>query len=272
MGSFMDAMAVATEAAHRAGDFILRSFRHPHQVRSKGPQDVVTQVDLQAEEIIVRILSEAFPDHGFLGEEGHAAVRDEEYLWVIDPLDGTRNYTVGIPFFCVSIALTINGKATLGVIHDPVRGETFATGAGQGTYLNGEPVHLVPKASLEQAIVYVGFLPAANPDNPELSLPMFLRLRPSVAAMRNMGSAALSLAYVASGRVDVAYQDRLSPWDVLAGALLVEEAGGTATDFHGSPISISSQDVIAATSSALHSTVLTIAQEVLRERDRWSDG
>jgi myo-inositol-1(or 4)-monophosphatase len=263
----MDAMVVATQAAHRAGEFILGSFHRPHQVRNKGPQDVVTQVDLDAEEIIVGTLSEAFPDHGFLGEEGHTAAQDQAYLWVIDPLDGTRNYTVGIPFFCVSIALTINGKATLGVIYDPVRGETFTARAGQGTYLNGESIRLTPKASLEQAIVYVGFLPAANPDNPELSLPMFLQLRPSVAAMRNMGSAALSLAYVACGRIDVAFQDRLSPWDILAGALLVEEAGGAATDFCGVPLSVSSQDIIAANSSALHSAVLRIAQEMLQERD-----
>ncbi len=263
----MDAMAVATKAAHRAGELILCSFRQPHKVRNKGPQDVVTQVDLDAEEIIVDAISDAFPEHGFLGEEGHAATQAEECLWVIDPLDGTRNYTVGIPFFCVSIAQVINGRATMGVIYDPVRGETFTACAGQGTYLNGESLRLTPKASLEQAIVHVGFLPAANPDNPELSLPMFLRLRPSVTAMRNMGSAALSLAYVACGRIDVAYQDRLSPWDVLAGALLVEEAGGTATDFRGFPVSMSSQDVIAANSSALHGAVLTIAQELLRERD-----
>lgn len=268
----MDAMPVATQAAHRAGELILHHFRRPHRVHSKGPQDVVTQVDLDAEDIIVGTLSEAFPDHGFLGEEGHTAAQDQEYLWVIDPLDGTRNYTAGIPFFCVSIALAINGKATLGVIYDPVRGETFAARAGQGMYLNGESIRLAPKNSLEQAIVYVGFLPAANPDNPELSLPMFLRLRHSVAAMRNMGSAALSLAYVACGRIDVAYQDRLSPWDMLAGVLLVEEAGGTATDFGGGPLSVSSHDVIAANSSALHRAVLRLAQEVLQERDRQSCG
>ena len=262
----MEAIAVAIEAAYKAGEIILRHFRQPQEIRTKGPQDIVTQVDLDAEDIIVRTIRRAFPGHEFLGEEGHTADRDAEHLWVIDPLDGTRNYAAGIPFFCVSIALSVEGTAVLGVIYDPLRGETFSAETGQGAYLNGQKVHFVRKAGLEQAIVYAGFLPAQNAENPGLSLPMLMRLRPAIAAMRNMGSAALSLAYVACGRLDIAYHDRLSAWDLLAGALLIEEAGGIATDLNGQAISTSSRDIIAANSPALHVPVLHIAQEVLRER------
>ena len=119
---------------------------------------------------------------------------------------------------------------------------------------------------MQQAIVYVGFLPAQKPDNPRLGLPMLMRLRPSIAAVRNMGSAALSLAYVACGRLDIAYHDQLNAWDMLAGALLIEEAGGIVTDFAGKPMSIASRNIIAANNPAFHAPVLRVAQEVLTER------
>jgi len=262
----MDAITIAMEAAHKAGELILRHFRQPQEIRMKTPTEIVTQVDHDAEDIIVRIIRQAFPDHEFLGEEGHTASQGADYLWVIDPLDGTRNYTLGIPFFCVSIALVVRGKIVLGVIYDPERGETFSAQTGKGAYLNGVKVNFTRTTSMERAIVCVGFVPAQSADNPELALPMLLRLRPAIAAVRNMGSAALSLAYVACGRLHIAYQDRLSPWDMLAGALLVEEAGGTVTDFAGRPISLSSQNIIAANSSGLHAPVLRVAQEVLTER------
>jgi myo-inositol-1(or 4)-monophosphatase len=259
----MKAIAVATKAALAAGQLILRSFHQAQEIRTKGPQDIVTQVDIDAEDIIVATIRQAFPDHQFLGEEGHTARLGAENLWVIDPLDGTRNYSLGIPFFCVSVALARRGKAILGVVYDPVRGELFSAEAGEGTYVNGERVQFTPKAGLDEAIVYVGFLPAQNPSDPGFSLPMFLKLRPLIAAMRNMGSAALSLAYVACGRLDIAYHDRLSPWDLLAGAFLIKEAGGVATDFKGGPITVFSRGIIAATGAPLHAPVLRIAQQVI---------
>lgn len=265
-GSLMDAIAVAVEAAHKAGELILRHFRQPQEIHMKTPTEVVTQVDRDAEDIIVRTIRRTFPDHEFLGEEGHTASQGADYLWVIDPLDGTRNYTLGIPFFCVSIALTVKGQTMLGVIYDPERGETFSAEAGKGTHLNGAKVHFTRKASMEQAIAYVGFLPAEKPDNPRLGLPMLMRLWPSIAAVRNMGSAALSLAYVACGRLDIAYHDQLNAWDMLAGALLIEEAGGIVTDFAGRPMSVASRNIIAANNPAFHEPVLRVAQEVLTER------
>jgi len=263
----MDIAAVAIKAAHQAGEVILQNFRQPQEIHFKAPTEIVTQVDRDVEDIIVRTIEQVFPDHHFLGEEKHRSDQDAEYVWVIDPLDGTRNYTRGIPFFCTSIALTRKGRPILGVIYDPLRAETFYGEMGKGMYLNGTKVQYTRKSSLEQAIVYVGFLPAQHNDDPGLALPMFMRLRPTISGMRKMGSAALSLAYVACGRIDIAYHDRLDAWDMMAGALLIEEAGGIATDFAGQPLSLSSHDIIAANTTAFHTMVLQIAQEMLTKRE-----
>ena len=264
--SLMEAIDIAMDAAHKAGDLIARQFHQPQEIHAKGPAEIVTQVDRDAEDLIVRTIRQAFPDDEFLGEEGHEPRPGADRIWVIDPLDGTTNYAQGIPFFCVSIALAVRGRAVLGVVYDPQHGETFAAEEGKGALLNGVEVHCTSRNSLSDATVYVGALPAKNPHNRELALPMLTRLRPSINVMRNMGSAALSLAYVACGRLDISYQDWLSAWDMLAGALLVEEAGGRVTDFDGMPISASSESIIAAGNSAVHQAVLEVAQQLLKER------
>ncbi len=264
----MDALAVAIEAAHKAGQLILQHFGQPQEIHLKGPADVVTQVDRDAEDIIVRVIQQTFPDHVFLGEEGHTASQSADHVWIIDPLDGTRNYAMGIPLFCTSIALTAKGQTVLGVVHDPLHGETFYAEAGKGAYLNGKKVHHTKKTNMEQAILSAGFLPVPRAKDPSVAVLMLLRLRPMIEAIRIMGSAALNLAYVACGRFDIAFQDWLSvnAWDLLAGALLVEEAGGIATDFAGKPISLTSRDIIAATVPTFHAQALRVAQEVLAER------
>ena len=259
----MDAITVAQEAAHRAGDLLLRQFRQPQAIRKKGLKDLVTQADLDAENLIVGTIRQAFPEHEFLGEEGHTAREGADHVWVIDPLDGTRNYAQGIPFFCVSIALTVKGKTVLGVIFDPLHGETFAAESGSGAYVNGQGIAFAKKVRLEEAVVYAGFPPAQSHSDPGIASHILARLYPTVAVMRNMGSAALSLAYVACGRVDIAYHDRLSVWDMLAGVLLIEEAGGMATDFGGQPISMASHNLVAANTPSFHAPVLRTIQEVL---------
>jgi len=263
----MQAIDVAIDAAHRAGSHIREHFGRPQRTEMKSPTEIVTQVDRDAEQIIVRTIREAFPGDDFLGEEGHTPQEGAERVWVIDPLDGTRNYALGIPIFCVSIALAVRGHMALGVIYDPLRNETFSAELGGGAFLNGVPVRQLQRKGLNEAVVCVGMVPAQSEDNPELALPMLVQMRHVVAAMRNLGSAALGLAYVASGRIDVSYQDRLSAWDMLAGALLVNEAGGVATDFHGEPIVLSSDSIIAALDPDFHRVVLEIAQDVGRLRD-----
>ncbi|MGB9880888.1 MAG: inositol monophosphatase family protein, partial [Anaerolineae bacterium] len=240
----MEAITVAIEAAHKAGEVILHHFQQPQEIYLKGPGDLTTQVDREAEEIIVDTIRQAFPEHEFLGEEEHAACHDAENLWVIDPLDGTRNYSLSIPWFCVSIALAVKGRAVLGVIYDPVRQETFCAEAGKGAYLNGKRIHCAKKTEIERAVAALGFLPARHKENPGLAVPMLMRLHPMIEAIRIMGAAALNLAYVACGRADISFHDRVSAWDILAGALLIEEAGGVATDFAGQPITTASQNII----------------------------
>jgi myo-inositol-1(or 4)-monophosphatase len=262
----MDPLDAAVAAARLAGQFIAAQFRQPQDAREKGPQDFVTAVDVEAERIIVDRLSEAFPHHVFQGEEGHKPNGASSHLWVIDPLDGTRNFLLGIPFFCVSIALVVDGRIEAGVIFDPLHKELYSATAGMGTFLNGHRLTLAAPAVLEGATIYAGFLPAKNQLNPGLSLPIFERLYPSVAAMRNMGSAALSLAYVACGRLDAAYHDRLSSWDMLAGALLVQEAGGSCTDLTGQPITVQSTDIAVAASRGMHAALLEVIHEVVAER------
>jgi myo-inositol-1(or 4)-monophosphatase len=269
--SLMQAIDLAIQAAHEAGALIRAGFRQPQQIRMKTPTEIVTQVDQEAEQIIVRTIQQAFPDHDFLGEEGHVPRQNAEHVWVIDPLDGTRSYALGIPFFCVSIALTVRGRVELGVIYDPLGEETFHARLGGGTHLNGVRVRPAQQTCLDEAVVYVGIAPARSRNNPELAMPVLERLGPSIAAIRNLGSAALGIAYVACGRLDISYHDRLSPWDMCAGALLVQEAGGVATDFSGEPISLSSNSIIAAGNPNSHQVVLEIAQEVSRMRSVASD-
>jgi len=261
----MDARAIAIEAAHEAGELILQHFRQPHEVQTKGPADYVTEVDVKAEDAIVHTIRRAFPSHAFLAEEKHQPDQNAECVWVIDPLDGTRNYIRGIPFFCTSIALVEKERVVLGVIYDPLRNETFVAQAGEGLYINGKPIHLAKQTLLKNAIVYFGFLPSQHPDARHLSRPLLTRLRPRIEAVRKMGCAALSLAYVACGRLDVACHDHLAPWDMMAATLMIKEAGGIATDFEGEPITVASESIIAASSPSLHASVLDVAREVLSE-------
>jgi myo-inositol-1(or 4)-monophosphatase len=262
----MDEITIAIQAAQEAGALALHRFRHPQEIWRKGPADPVTQADQEAEDLIVRTIQGVFPDHEFLGEEGHRAPAEAEHLWVIDPIDGTRNYSYGIPFFCTSIALARHGQPVLGVIYNPNLKETFHAELGKGAYLNGRPIHVSRKIALEDAILSLSFVPARQVDNARVALPMLARLQPAVESVRSMGSAALHLAYVACGRFDVGFQDSVHVWDLLAGVLLVQEAGGVATDLKGQPVSTSTHDCIVANSASFHRAVLSVAQEVLAER------
>ncbi len=263
----MDLMTIAIEAAHQAGELALSQFHQPQQVRQKGPSDPVTATDVAAEDLIVRTIREVYPNHQFLGEEGHQAPTDADYVWIIDPIDGTRNYAHGVPCFCTSIALARHGHLALGVIYDPLLKETFHAEAGKGAYLNGQRIRVSLKTRLEDAILAMSLVPAQQSGNARVAMPMLARLQPRVESVRIMGSAALHVAYVACGRFDVGFQDSIHAWDVLAGVLLVREAGGVATDLRGQPVTTSSGDCIVANNANFHSAVLRAAQEALAETE-----
>ena len=221
---FLCAQAVAREA----GQLIRRRFRDKSSFKLayKGHQDHLTEVDGEAERLIVERLSKAFPGDTFIGEEGGQEASDS--LWVIDPIDGTACFARGIPHFCVSIAYLKNKKPTIGVIFDPILDEMFAGKAGGGATFNGEPMRVSGSDDIRLATVEIGW-------NTRSGIPAFISLLDRVmrrgAGMIRAGSGALGMAYVAAGRLDAYVEQHINAWDVLAGLLLVREAGGYASDF-----------------------------------------
>lgn len=218
-------------------------------VSFKGAVNPVTETDTATEELIVTRLRSAFPDHRILAEEGGG----DDWrapgppVWLIDPLDGTNNFIHGFPHVGISLGLLAEGRIIVGVIYDPLREETFTTTAGGGATLNGQPVHVSGVERLADAFLATGFPydRRTAPDNNAERLDHFLRRSQGV---RRAGAAVLDLAYVACGRLDGFWEIRLNPWDVAAGALLVREAGGRATDFEGSPDCISGEYIVASNS------------------------
>ncbi|MFM8333001.1 MAG: inositol monophosphatase family protein [Candidatus Methylumidiphilus sp.] len=232
----MDPMlTMAVRAARAAGDLIMRSADRIDTltITAKGRNDFVSEVDRQAEQEIVSILSRAYPSHAFLGEEGgRHGLPKGEFTWVIDPLDGTTNFLHGFPQFAVSIALLHKGGVDCGVVYDPVRQELFTAKRGGGATLNDRRLRVTPQKNLLGALLGTGF-PFKDQRHNDAYFGMFRELMKDAAGIRRPGSAALDLAWVACGRMDGFWEIGLMPWDIAAGVLLVMEAGGIVTDFDG---------------------------------------
>jgi myo-inositol-1(or 4)-monophosphatase len=224
---------IAVRAAHRAGDLLLRYVDRADEldVTVKGHNDFVSEVDRAAENIIVEVLRKAYPDHAILAEEG-GAQGGNEYEWLIDPLDGTTNFLHGHPQFCVSIGLRHKGRIEQGVVYDPMRQETFTATRGAGAYLNDRRMRVSRRKGLKGALLGTGF-PVRTVAHLDLYLESFRALFADTAGIRRAGAAALDLAYVACGRLDGFWEFTLQPWDIAAGSLLIEEAGGVVTDLDG---------------------------------------
>jgi myo-inositol-1(or 4)-monophosphatase len=231
-------------------------FGWQHTVRYKGEVDLVTEVDEQAEQVISEILLGAFPAYGMLAEEGGTLVGEADARWIVDPLDGTTNYAHGLPIFCVSIALERSGEVILGVIHDPITEEVYVAERGRGATLNGEPIRVSDTEELIQALIATGF-PHDHAEMPE-ALELFGRFAAMTRGMRRLGSTALDLCYVASGRLDGYHERGIWAWDIAAGALILEEAGGKVTDYRGGELDLEGREIVAS-NGALHPamTVLT---------------
>jgi myo-inositol-1(or 4)-monophosphatase len=222
---------IAIKAARRAGEVITRNLNYLDRltVTAKSQNDFVSEVDKKAEAEIISILHKAYPNHGILAEESGKAAGDD-YLWIIDPLDGTTNYLHGFPQFAVSIALHHKGRAELGVVYDPLRQELFTALRGDGATLNDHRIRVSKRKGLDGALLGTGF-PFKEQHHLDTYLATFKALFPMTAGIRRAGSAALDLAYVAAGRLDGFWEIGLQPWDMAAGALLVREAGGIIGDF-----------------------------------------
>lgn len=229
---------IAVKAARKAGNIINRASLDLEllQVTSKGRSDFVTEVDHAAEAAIIDTLKAAYPRHAILAEESGASdpQGEAEYVWIIDPLDGTTNFIHGFPQYAVSIALQHRGQLAQAVVYDPTRNELFTASRGRGAFLNDRRIRVSRRTQLREALIGTGF-PFRQLDNLDAYLRIFKRVTEESAGIRRAGAAALDLAYVAAGRLDGFWEFGLSPWDMAAGALLIQEAGGFVADFDDTP-------------------------------------
>jgi len=256
----MDPMLnIAVRAARGAGDLIVRYVDRVDSLKitPKGRNDFVSEVDRQAEREIINILQKAYPTHAFLGEEGgRQGVARGDFVWVIDPLDGTTNFLHGFPQFAVSIALMHKGRLECGVIYDPLRQELFTAKRGGGATLNNRRVRVTNQNTLKGALLGTGF-PFKDQRYVEAYLGMFRELMKDTAGIRRAGSAALDLAYVACGRLDGFWEIGLKKWDMAAGILLILEAGGIVTDLEGKDKYLETGNVLTA-SPRLHAAMADV--------------
>ena len=222
MKHYLDA---AEKAARAAGELLRQNFKHPLHVNSAEAHDIKLEIDVLAQDLITKLLLKEFPEHALYGEEGIVGDQSSEHQWVVDPLDGTVNYFYGIPHFCISIALRVRSEVMVGVIYDPIRREMWKGQKGEIPKLNGEPFQVSDRADLAEAVVSIGLAKTAETINS--NFPLLQQMIHRVRKCRVLGSAALDLAYVACGRLDVYIEQGISLWDIAAGWLLVENAGGT---------------------------------------------
>jgi myo-inositol-1(or 4)-monophosphatase len=226
-------------------------------VSNKGDIDLVTEADIAAEQLIIERIRSYYPKHGILAEESGEAVSvgdsSSSWRWVVDPLDGTTNYAHGYPCFCVSIGVEHNGVLEVGVVYDPMRNEMFAAERGQGATLNDRRIRVSEVEELNRAMLCTGF-PYNVRERPDFARD-FATFTMNAQAVRRDGSAAIDLAYVACGRFDGFWEDGLNPWDMAAGVLLIQEAGGRVTNFNDEPLSIYTKKVL-ATNGLVHSAML----------------
>lgn len=220
----MTHLDVATQAARQAGAFLKEHFNQPLEVDEAKHHDIKLALDRESQDLITRVLLDAFPDHALYGEEGLAGNQDSEYQWIVDPIDGTVNFFYGIPHYCVSIALRHRDELIVGVIYDPSMDELWEVEKGQPALLNGQEIHVSDRTRLEESALFVG----CGKDEATLAtgLERFRRASLRARKMRMMGSAALGMAYIASGRLDAYVESTISLWDIAAGQLLLEAAGG----------------------------------------------
>jgi myo-inositol-1(or 4)-monophosphatase len=249
-------LSIALDAARGAGRLLRDELGGARLISHKRSViDLVTEMDQRSERFIVERLLGAFPDHGVLAEEGGATRGRSEYRWVIDPLDGTTNYAHGLPVFAVSVALERAGVVELGVAYDPTRDECFVAERGHGATLGGEPIRVSTTPSLDGALLVTGF-PYDIRTTVETNLPEYAALSVRAQAVRRLGSAVLDLCYVACGRFDGFWELALGPWDMAAGGLIVQEAGGRVTSVRGGPWRLEGPGILAS-NGLVHDAILS---------------
>jgi len=237
-------MDVALEAARLAGGMIRDRFDSTFQVSLKGRNDIVTDVDVAVEKAVLELVHREFPDFGILAEESQPVTTGSPYKWVVDPIDGTRNFAMGIPHFCTIVALSKGNYPVLGVTYDPMVDELFSAERGKGAFLNGERISVSERPAVSEALLCCD-LGQVN-EKAGLAIDMIRSIWPDLLSLRLLGSAGLGVAYAAAGRVDMYFHNSLSPWDIVAGLVQVSEAGGQIVDRQGKPANLQTSGIIAA--------------------------
>ena len=263
------ASEIAREGGKRLREFLAQGV----ETEYKGDVDLVTIADRTVEKLIRTRLGEVFPEHGIYGEEGTRDRMEGEFRWYVDPLDGTTNFAHGFPQFCVSMGLEQrpahlkpeeDGTLVAAVIYDPMRDELFTAERGKGARLNGRPIHVSAVPELAEALLATGFPSRKRHSSPNVHFYHEFTLRSH--GVRRAGSAALDLAYVASGRLDAFWEFNLNPWDTAAGILLIEEAGGRVTDFSGNPYLLDSREILASNGN-IQSELVALFENLFAGRD-----
>lgn len=250
------ALNVAIKAARKAGAIQTNCLSENYRVDRKGEIDLVTEIDLKCEEAIIEIIKQTYPGHGALAEEKGASLPGHEYKWIIDPIDGTTNYAHGFPVYCSSVALEAKGEIVAGAVYDPTRDEMFSALKGGGAKLNDRPISVSNVKELIDSLLATGF-PYTIKTEKINNLSQFGNMSMRAQAIRRPGAAALDLCYVACGRLDGFWEFHLKPWDMAAGVLIVNEAGGKMTGCDGSELDIYNQQML-ATNGIIHDAMLEV--------------
>lgn len=261
----MEPVQLAIDLARQAGQYQRQHVDEVHQVTMKGTVDPVTEVDTACEAMIIAGIRQHFPHHHILAEEGGGTSRQGEWLWIIDPLDGTVNYAHGYPLYCVCIALVHHGEPQLGVIYEPNRDELFVAARGAGATCNDRPIRVSQRSLLMDCVVATGFAYGRERGELAVNIPIFNAMLWRTRAVRRDGVAGVDLAYVACGRYDGFWEYYLRPWDITAGALLVQEAGGCVTAGTGAPLDLFGNEILAS-NGVVHNEMRSVII------DQWSQG
>lgn len=261
-----DIEQVALRAARAAGRIHLRWLNKTQTTRKSNALDLVTEADKEAEAAVIATIRRAFPDHAILAEESGASEQQSRHRWIIDPLDGTTNFAHGFPAFCVSIAYEHRGRVQLGVVFDALRKELFTARRGKGARLNDKPMRVSKANTLATALLATGF-PYDRRERRRFYLAFWEDMMTRVEGVRRAGSAALDLASVACGRLDGFWEFGLKPWDIAAGSLLVEEAGGKVTNMDGTPLNLTGAQLLAS-NRRLHHEMAQVLRDIRPEAER----
>jgi len=249
----------AIKCALESGRIQSEYFQKRIGIHHKGEIDIVTDVDVACQKRIIELIEEFYPDDYIIAEEKANKFDEKRNKWIVDPLDGTTNYSHGYPFFCTSIAYEVNGEVVVGVVYNPIFNELFYSQKGEGAYFNGEKIHVSGIDDMKHALLSTGF-PYDLPTSTKNNISHFVNFLYHAQAVRRDGSAAMNLSYIACGRFDGHWEMKLNPWDMAAGALIVKEAGGTITDFQGDSFSIYGDELVAS-NGLLHDRLIKVLKE-----------